>query len=95
MFVRAEKYEHHSLQKRKLLLQQLFDKNLFNNRLESELKKMDVEMKTLFNLRFLEEMSIKQIAEIMNCPEGTVKSRLFYLTKQLSKKLSVYKPELN
>jgi len=72
-----------------------FDKNLFNNRLESELKKMDVEMKTLFNLRFLEEMSIKQIAEIMNCPEGTVKSRLFYLTKQLSKKLSVYKPELN
>jgi len=72
-----------------------FDKNLFNIRLESELDKMDVEMKTLFNLRFLEEMSIKQIAEIMNCPEGTVKSRLFYLTKQLSKKLSVYKPELN
>jgi RNA polymerase sigma-70 factor (ECF subfamily) len=72
-----------------------FDKNLFNNRLESELDKMDIEMKTLFNLRFVEEMGIKQIAEIMNCPEGTVKSRLFYLTKQLSKKLSVYKPELN
>jgi RNA polymerase sigma-70 factor (ECF subfamily) len=72
-----------------------FDKNLFNKRLESELDKMDVEMKTLFNLRFIEEMGIKQIAEIMNCPEGTVKSRLFYMTKQLSKKLSVYKPELN
>lgn len=72
-----------------------FDKDLFNKRLESELDKMDVEMKTLFNLRFLEEMSIKQIAEITNCPEGTVKSRLFYLTKLLSKKLSVYKPELN
>jgi RNA polymerase sigma-70 factor (ECF subfamily) len=72
-----------------------FDKNLFNKRLESELDKMEVDMKTLFNLRFVEEMSVKQIAEIMNCPEGTVKSRLFYLTKQLSKKLSVYKPELN
>jgi len=72
-----------------------FDKNLFNKRLESELDKMDVEMKTLFNLRFIEEMGVKQIAEIMNCPEGTIKSRLFYLTKQLSKKLSVYKPELN
>jgi len=72
-----------------------FDKNLFNKRLESELDKMDVEMKTLFNLRFIEEMSVKQIADIMNCPEGTVKSRLFYMTKQLSKKLSVYKPELN
>ena len=56
---------------------------------------MDIETKTIFNLRFVEEMSIKQIAEIINCPEGTVKSRLFYLTKQLSKKLSVYKPELN
>jgi len=72
-----------------------YDNNLFNNRMESELNKMDIEMKTLFNLRFIEEMGIKQIAEIMNFPEGTVKSRLFYLTKQLSKKLSVYKPELN
>jgi len=72
-----------------------FDKNLFNKRLESELNKMDIEFKMIFNLRFLEEKSINQIAEIINCPEGTVKSRLFYLTKQLSKKLSSYKPELN
>lgn len=72
-----------------------FDKSLFNKRLETELDKMDVEMRTLFDLRFVEEMSVKQIAEIMDCKEGTVKSRLFYLTKQLSKKLMVYKPELN
>ncbi|MEI8272080.1 MAG: sigma-70 family RNA polymerase sigma factor [Paludibacter sp.] len=77
------------------LISESFDKNLFNKHLESELNKMDVETKSIFNLRFVEEMSIKQIAEIINCPEGTVKSRLFYLTKQLSKKLSVYKPELN
>jgi len=72
-----------------------FDRKLFDSRLQSELDKFDVETKTIFNLRFTEEMSIRQIAEIMNCPEGTIKSRLFYLTKQLSKKLSVYKPELN
>jgi len=72
-----------------------FDTNLFNNRLQLELDKLDIDAKTIFNLRFVEEMSIKQIAEIMNCPEGTVKSHLFTLTKLLSKKLSIYKPELN
>ena len=70
------------------------DKIQFNNKLQSELNKLDVNAKTIFNLRFIEELSIGEIAHIMNCPEGTVKSRLFYLTKQLSKKLSVYKPEL-
>jgi RNA polymerase sigma-70 factor, ECF subfamily len=72
-----------------------FDKKLFDKRLQLEIGKLDVDAKTIFNLRFVEDMSIKQIAEIMNCPDGTVKSRLFYITKQLSKKLSVYKPELN
>jgi len=95
--IRSE-HEKHTLANSNELFElnsESFDKNLFNIRLETELNKLDVEMKTLFNLRFLEEMSIKQIAEIMNCPEGTVKSRLFYMTKQLSKKLAVYKPELN
>lgn len=72
-----------------------YDEDLFNKRLDSELDMMDIELKTLFNLRFREEMSIKQIAEIIDCPEGTIKSRLFYLSKQLSKKLSIYKPEIN
>lgn len=72
-----------------------YDRKLFDCRLQLELDKLDVDSKTVFNLRYLEEMSVKQIAEIMNCPEGTVKSRLFYLTKQLSKKLLVYKPTLN
>ena len=71
------------------------DRQLFDKHLQTELNKLDVESKMIFNLRFIEEMTIKQIAEMMECPEGTVKSRLFYLTKQLSRKLSIYKPELN
>ena len=70
------------------------DQQLFDKHLKAELDKLNPDMRMIFNLRFVEEMSVKQIAEIMNCPEGTIKSRLFYLTKQLSKKLSVYKPEL-
>lgn len=71
------------------------DKEQFEYQLRKELEKMDVEMRMLFNLRFVQEMNVKEIAEIMECPEGTVKSRIFYLTKQLSKKLMKYKPELN
>ncbi|MDR2039974.1 MAG: sigma-70 family RNA polymerase sigma factor, partial [Bacteroidales bacterium] len=66
------------------------DKNNFNQHLETELNKLDVDLKTIFYLRFREDMSIKEIAEIVNCPEGTIKSRLFYLSKQLSRKLSYY-----
>jgi RNA polymerase sigma factor (sigma-70 family) len=69
------------------------DRQVFNKRLQTEIDKLDSNAKTLFNLRFVEEMSVKQIAEIMEIPEGTVKSRLFYITRQLAKKLSKYKPE--
>lgn len=68
------------------------DRQFFDTRLKAELEKLDPDSKTMFNLRFVEEMSVKQIAEIMNCPEGTIKSRLFYLTRQLAGKLAIYKP---
>jgi len=68
------------------------DRQLFDNRLQRELDKLDPESKAMFNLRFGEEMSVKQIAEILGYPEGTIKSRLFYLTRQLAGKLAIYKP---
>lgn len=68
------------------------DRQLFDQKLQAELNSLNPDTKTLFNLRFVEEMSISQIAEIMDCPEGTVKSRLFYTTRQLAKKLLIYKP---
>ena len=71
------------------------DKNIFNQRLATELNKVDIDTKTMFNLRYKEEMSIKEIADIFDCPEGTIKSRLFYLTKSLSTKLAAFKPEIN
>lgn len=69
------------------------DREIFDTKLALELEKLDPEAQLLIRLRFSEEMSVKQIAEIIDCPEGTVKSRLFYLTKQLGKRLEIYKPE--
>lgn len=71
---------------------QNIDKSRFDYQLQIELNKLGTENKTIFNLRFAEELSIKQIAGIMCLPEGTVKSRLFYMIKHLSKALSAYKP---
>jgi RNA polymerase sigma-70 factor (ECF subfamily) len=35
-------------------------------------------------------MSILDISEVMECSEGTVKSRLFYTLKELNKKLKMF-----
>lgn len=41
--------------------------------------------RSLIILRFKFKMSVKEIAIIYNCPEGTIKSRLFKATRELSK----------
>jgi RNA polymerase sigma-70 factor (ECF subfamily) len=69
-----------------------FDRELFHQRLLLELERLEPEQKILFVLRFHEELTIPQIAEIMDCPDGTVKSRLFQLNRILAKKLYLYKP---
>ncbi|MBN2892493.1 MAG: sigma-70 family RNA polymerase sigma factor [Bacteroidales bacterium] len=57
-----------------------------NQRILSEaIKKLPQDKRALIVLRFKINLSIKEIAEIYECPEGTIKSRLFYATKELSK----------
>lgn len=59
------------------------------------LETLEEEDKTIFLLRYEEELSIGQISQIVFMPEGTVKSRLFYLRKSLAFELSEYKMILN
>jgi len=66
------------------------DKSTFEKMLEIELNLLDENHRTAFLLRYKEEMSIKEIAEIMGSSEGTVKSRLFYTVKKLSEKLKAF-----
>jgi RNA polymerase sigma-70 factor (ECF subfamily) len=43
------------------------------------------EQRSLIVLRFKMKLTLREIAEIYECPEGTIKSRLFYAVKELSK----------
>lgn len=64
------------------------DSRDFDNALKQELEKLSQEGRLLFSLRFEEELSVPQIAEVMAVPEGTVKSRLHTLTQTLKQKLN-------
>jgi RNA polymerase sigma-70 factor, ECF subfamily len=63
------------------------DLKRFRKEVDTCLEGLDEEKRTLFVLRFEEQLSVPDISRIMNLPEGTVKSRLFYLLKYLSGRL--------
>ena len=64
------------------------DSRAFDLALERELAGLPPEGRLLFSLRFEEELTVRQIAEVMALPEGTVKSRLHALTQTLKQKLN-------
>lgn len=72
------------------------DKNLdfekLNKIINTELLKYEEKHYSTFVMRYQHELSIKEIAEISDCPEGTVKSRLFYVTQKLMNKIKDYQP---
>jgi len=64
------------------------DNETFDQALRQLLEKMAPESRLLFSLRFEEELTVPQIADVMSLPEGTVKSRLHILTQTLKQKLN-------
>jgi RNA polymerase sigma-70 factor (ECF subfamily) len=57
-----------------------------NNELQKYINSLEPEQRSLIILRFKFNLTIKEIATVFECPEGTIKSRLFYATKELSSK---------
>ncbi|OFY09506.1 MAG: hypothetical protein A2W93_00595 [Bacteroidetes bacterium GWF2_43_63] len=51
------------------------------------LDRLDPEVKTIFILRHAGDLSVPEIARATGCPEGTVKSRLFYAMKKITENL--------
>lgn len=65
----------------------------FRKMLEEALNELPMEKKEAFILKYQEDKSITEIAQIQNCPEGSVKSRLHYTIKVLENKLSIFNPQ--
>jgi RNA polymerase sigma-70 factor (ECF subfamily) len=66
------------------------DKRLFIDSLQELLSKVSEENRMIFLLRHQDGLTIPEISNVVNCPEGTVKSKLFYMTKKLYVKLKVF-----
>jgi len=73
-----------------LYLPNAIDKELFDQHLLNAINELDEIPRQCFILRYQEELSIKEISAIVDCPEGTVKSRIHYTLKKLSVKLKIF-----
>lgn len=68
------------------------DQKTFETALIAELCKLEDDQRSTFLLRYQQNLSIKEIGEILGCSEGTIKSRLYYTTKKLAMKLKAFNP---
>lgn len=63
------------------------DKQWLDEKLQTALLQLTAAQRQLIHLRYVEDCTVPQIAVILEIPEGTVKSRLYHVVKQLSEKL--------
>ncbi|MBK7029192.1 MAG: RNA polymerase sigma factor [Bacteroidales bacterium] len=71
------------------------DLQSFETQLSEALNNMEEIHRLVFLLRYQQDLSVKEIAALIDCPEGTVKSRLFYATRSLAATLSIFDPNKN
>jgi RNA polymerase sigma-70 factor (ECF subfamily) len=70
------------------------DREDFRRILGVELAAMDEDHRAAFLLRYEENFSIREISDVLNCPEGTVKSRLYYTARKLAASLKNFNPNV-
>lgn len=72
-------------------IEENYDQKEFRIQLNIEVDKLSYKFKETFILRYFEDLKLKEIAKIMDCPVGTIKSRLNQVTQVLAKNLKVYR----
>lgn len=66
--------------------EQLFSEDKFQ-KVKSAIDDLSESHKEVIILKYSNNLTIKEIAEILNCSDGTVKSRLFYALNNLKKEI--------
>ncbi len=74
------------------LFEEAYDKALFDETLQQAMKMLSPDCLAVLTLRYEEELPIAEIARILSCPDGTVKSRLHYALRHLAQSLSNFHP---
>lgn len=69
------------------------EKSLLQERIRTACNDLNEKEKNIFILRFEQELSIKEIAEVAQMPEGSVKSSIYYLLKKLAPHLKDFNHE--
>lgn len=59
------------------------DARLQYQELKRRISQLNEKEQSVFQLRFEQDLSLAEIAQILNIPEGTVKSTLYYLLKKI------------
>ena len=70
------------------------DELLLHQHLQTAIDGLEVLFRHCIVLRYQEGFSIAQISEMLDCPIGTVKSRLHYGVKKLINQMEVWKTEM-
>lgn len=68
------------------------DRPAFEAALRGAIDRLNDAQRQCFVLRYQEELPVAEIAAILDCPEGTVKSRLHYALQQISERMILFKP---
>jgi len=69
------------------------DSDIFKSHLQTAINKLDDKHRLCFVLRYQENKSISEISDLLDCPQGTVKSRLHNTLKKLSQELHYFDPK--
>jgi RNA polymerase sigma-70 factor (ECF subfamily) len=69
------------------------DKKLLQEKIKSAFETLNEKEKNIYTLRFEEEFSIKEIADVLQMPEGSVKSGIYYLLKKFALQLKDFSYE--
>jgi RNA polymerase sigma-70 factor (ECF subfamily) len=68
------------------------DNQAFAAALQQALDSLPEDQRNTFVMRYNQDLSVKEIAGLLECSEGTVKSRLFYTLRKLGEQLRIYHP---
>jgi RNA polymerase sigma-70 factor (ECF subfamily) len=70
-------------------------KSEFQKALMNALSNLEEVHRSTFVLRYMNQLSLKEISDIERVPLGTVKSRLFHATKKMADALKEFQPSEN